>query len=65
MNCKAKGNRNERRSMELLEATGYRCCRSAASLGARDIIGVGGTDHLEQRISELERKQNAGFENPR
>jgi hypothetical protein len=40
MNTKAKGTRNEHRSMTLLEATGYRCTRAAASLGAWDIIGI-------------------------
>ncbi len=35
---------NEHRSMELLERFGYRCTRSAASLGAWDIIGIGVTD---------------------
>lgn len=44
MNAKAKGTRNEHRSMTLLEATGYRCTRAAASLGAWDIIGIGSTD---------------------
>ncbi len=44
MNSKAKGNRNERRSMQLLEAAGYACSRSAASLGAFDIIGIGSRD---------------------
>jgi hypothetical protein len=34
MNAKRKGTRNEHRSMLLLEATGYRCTRAAASLGA-------------------------------
>ena len=32
MNAKAKGTRNEHRSMAVLEAAGYRCTRSAASL---------------------------------
>ena len=41
MNAKAKGTRNEHRSMRLLEAAGYRCTRSAASLGEWDIIGIG------------------------
>jgi Holliday junction resolvase len=41
---KRKGTRNERRSMELLEAQGYHCSRSAASLGAWDVIGIGPTD---------------------
>lgn len=40
MNAKAKGTRNEHRGIRLLEAAGYACCRSAASLGARDIVGV-------------------------
>ena len=40
MNAKRKGNRNEHRSMALLEASGYRCTRSAASLGEWDIVGV-------------------------
>ena len=30
MNAKAKGNRNEHRSMAVLEAAGYACTRSAA-----------------------------------
>jgi Holliday junction resolvase len=46
VNSKAKGTKNEHRSMRLLEAAGYRCCRSAASLGERDIIGVGSTDSV-------------------
>ena len=44
MNAKAKGTRNERRSIALLEAAGYRCTRAAASLGDWDIIGIGSTD---------------------
>ena len=44
MNAKAKGTRNEHRSMTILEAAGYRCTRSAASLGEWDIIGIGTTD---------------------
>lgn len=44
MNAKAKGNRNEHRSMALLEALGYRCSRSAASLGVFDICGIGIND---------------------
>ena len=43
-NAKAKGTRNEHRSMAVLEAAGYRCTRSAASLGEWDIIGVGTLD---------------------
>lgn len=44
MNAKAKGSRNEHRSMKLLEASGYACTRAAASLGVFDIIGIGATD---------------------
>lgn len=44
MNAKAKGSRNERRSIRLLEAAGYACTRAAASLGAFDIIGIGSKD---------------------
>ena len=44
MNSKRKGNHNEHRSMAVLEAAGYRCTRSAASLGAWDIVGIGSTD---------------------
>ncbi len=44
MNAKAKGTRNEHRSMVILEAAGYACTRAAASLGVFDIVGVGSTD---------------------
>ena len=44
MNAAAKGARNERRSMAVLESAGYRCTRSAASLGAWDIIGISHRD---------------------
>jgi Holliday junction resolvase len=44
MNAKAKGNRNEHRSIELLETAGYSCTRAAASLGIFDVIGVGPRD---------------------
>jgi hypothetical protein len=44
VNAKAKGTRNEHRSMRLLEAAGYSVTRAAASLGAWDIIGIGSTD---------------------
>ena len=39
-NRKAKGTRNEHRSMAILEAAGYRCFRSGASLGVWDIVGI-------------------------
>jgi hypothetical protein len=44
VNPKAKGTRNEHRSMALLEAAGYRCTRSAASLGEWDIIAISSQD---------------------
>jgi hypothetical protein len=44
MNAKAKGSRNEHRSIALLEASGYACTRAAASLGVFDIVGVGPSD---------------------
>jgi len=45
-NPKAKGTRNEHRSIAILEAAGYKCCRSAASLGDWDVIGIGATDFV-------------------
>ena len=44
MNSKAKGNRNEHRSIAILQRDGYRCTRSAASLGEWDIVGIGSAD---------------------
>ena len=44
MNRKAKGTRHEYRSIQVLEAAGYRCTSSAASLGEWDVIGVGSHD---------------------
>jgi Holliday junction resolvase len=44
VNTKAKGNRQEHRSIQLLEAAGYACTHAAASLGVFDIIGVSPTD---------------------
>ncbi|MGQ0703522.1 MAG: hypothetical protein ACT4PM_10365 [Gemmatimonadales bacterium] len=43
---KAKGTRNEHRSIALLEAAGYVCIRAAASLGVWDIVAISGTDVL-------------------
>lgn len=40
MNCKAKGNRLERKTISRLEAAGYLCVRSAASLGPFDIVAA-------------------------
>ena len=44
MNTKQKGNRQEHRTMALLEAAGYRCTRAAGSLGDWDVIGFGTVD---------------------
>ena len=44
MNCKRKGNRNEHKSIKLLEAAGYNCTRAAASLGVFDVIAIGAKD---------------------
>jgi len=44
INRSVKGRKNEHRSIAVLEAAGYRCTRSAASLGEWDIVGVGPTD---------------------
>lgn len=44
MNSKAKGSRNEHKTIELLEAAGYECMKAGASLGVFDVIGVGPTD---------------------
>ena len=42
--AKRKGSRNEHRSIAILEAAGYRCTRSAGSLGEWDIVAIGSTD---------------------
>ena len=44
MNAKAKGTRNEHRSMRLLEAAGYSVTRAAASLGAWDLVAISAKD---------------------
>ncbi|HEY7338425.1 MAG TPA: hypothetical protein VH639_26295 [Bryobacteraceae bacterium] len=50
MNTSAKGSRNERRSIALLEAAGYSCSRAAASLGMWDIVGIGSTDFVAVQV---------------
>ena len=42
--AKAKGARQERRTMALLEAAGYECTKAGGSLGAWDVIGISATD---------------------
>jgi Holliday junction resolvase len=44
MNTKAKGSKNERRTIKLYEALGYRCTKSGASLGTWDIVAIGTSD---------------------
>jgi Holliday junction resolvase len=44
MNNKAKGSRNEHKSITLLEKQGYKCTRAAASLGTFDIVAISATD---------------------
>ncbi len=39
-NAKAKGSRNERRTIALLEAAGYICTKAGGSLGIFDVIGI-------------------------
>jgi hypothetical protein len=57
VNVKAKGSRNEHRSIRLLEAAGYACTRAAASLGAWDIIGVGSTDFALVQVKTSDRTE--------
>ena len=40
MKTKRKGNKQEYKSIKLLEATGHLCTRAAASLGVFDIIAL-------------------------
>lgn len=40
-NAKAKGARQERRTMALLEAAGYVCIKAGGSLGEWDVVGLG------------------------
>jgi len=44
MNSKAKGSKNERRTIKLFEAAGYKCMKAGASLGVFDVIGIGSID---------------------
>jgi len=70
MNTKAKGSRNEHRSIRLLEAAGYRCTRAAASLGVFDVIGIGSKDVVLVQVktrdwpSEVEMEDLRSFRCP-
>jgi len=44
MNAKAKGSRNERKTIEILNAQGYACTKSGGSLGIFDVIAIGPDD---------------------
>lgn len=54
MNSKRKGNRNELRTMRLLEAAGYQCSRAAASLGTWDAIRISPADIVLVRVKTRE-----------
>lgn len=54
MNSKAKGSRNEHRTMELLEAAAYCCTRAAASLGIFDVIGISAVDVVLVQVKSNE-----------
>ena len=43
MNQKRKGTRLERRTIKMLEATGYLCIRAAGSLGPIDLAALNGS----------------------
>lgn len=62
MNSKAKGNRNERRTMKLLEAAGYSCTRAAASLGVFDVIAISATDIVLVQVKSNEWPRSAEME---
>lgn len=62
MNTKKKGNRNEHRTMRLLETAGYRCTRAAASLGEWDVIGIGTTDVVLVQVKSNDWPRSAEME---
>lgn len=70
INTKQKGNNNEYKTMRYYAKQGYRCCRSAASLGAWDIIGIGLEDVVLLQVksnrlaSPAERQTMADFQAP-
>ena len=62
MNAKRKGTHNEHRSIALLESAGYRCSRSAASLGEWDIIAIGPSDVMLVQVKTRDWPGNAEME---
>lgn len=62
MNRRAKGNRNENRSAEMLQAEGYYCMTSRASATSFDVSATYmGNDnlHIFQRLIQV--KTNSGY----
>jgi Holliday junction resolvase len=64
MNHKAKGTRAERRTIAILEGSGYCCTKAGGSLGLFDVIAIGAADVRciqvkagTARCSALEREQ--------
>lgn len=43
-NAKAKGSRNERKTIAMLEAAGYSCMKAGGSLGVFDVVCIGSQD---------------------
>ena len=62
MNRKAKGNRNEYKTMRILEAVGYICFRMAGSLGVFDVIAVSATDILLVQVKSNRMPSRAELE---
>ncbi len=62
MNTKAKGNRNEHKTIKLLEDAGYACTRAAASIGVFDVIGIGSTDIVLCQVKSNEWPRSAEME---
>jgi Holliday junction resolvase len=50
MNRKAKGNRRERQTRDLLKAQSYEVTKAGASLGLFDLIGIGKTDFVLAQV---------------
>lgn len=55
MNCKAKGNRQEHRTIARLEGEGYQCTRAAGSLGLFDVVAIGPDDVLLVQVKSNRR----------
>lgn len=50
MNAKAKGSRNERRTMAMFEAMGYSCTKAGASLGLFDVIAISSQETVAVQV---------------